>query len=54
LSRRARVKARGMTVSRNGLTERGSGMRLDDGTEADIYRLLGLPYLVPEDRQRYA
>jgi DNA polymerase (family 10) len=54
MRQRARAKARGMALSQNGLTDRESGVQLDDGTEQDIYRLLGLPYLSPEERQRYA
>ena len=54
MRQRARAKARGMALSQNGLADRETGVQLDDGTEADIYRLLGLPYLSPEERQRYA
>lgn len=54
MRQRARAKARGMALSQNGLTDRETGVQLDDGTEQDIYRLLGLPYLSPEERQRYA
>lgn len=45
---------RGMALSQVGLLERGTRRQLDDGTEEDIYRLLGLDFLTPPERQRWA
>jgi len=42
-----------MAFSQNALTDRVSGQQLDNGTEEDIYRILGIPYLNPEERQRW-
>jgi DNA polymerase (family 10) len=54
LVQRRRAKAMGLALSQNGLTDRATGEQLDDGSEEDIYRLLGMPYLTPAERQRWA
>ncbi len=54
VQQRGRAKALGMALSQNGLTDRVTGQQLDNGTEEDIYRILRLPWLSPEERQRYA
>ena len=53
LIQRQRAKAMGMAFSQNALTDRVTGQQLDNGTEEDIYRILGIPYLTPEQRQRW-
>lgn len=45
---------RGLALSQVGLLDRETRHQLDDGTEEGIYRLLGLTYLTPEERQRWA
>jgi DNA polymerase/3'-5' exonuclease PolX len=50
---RRRAKVMGMAFSQNALADRATGRQLDDGTEVDIYRILGMPYLEPEERQRW-
>ncbi len=54
VQQRGRAKAMGMALSQNGLTDRATGRQLDNGTEEDIYRLLGMPWLPPQERQRFA
>lgn len=51
LVQRRRAKAMGMAFSQNALADRASGQQLDDGTEEDIYRILRMPFLTPEERQ---
>ena len=51
---RRRAKAMGMAFSQNALADRVTGQQLDNGTEEDIFRILGIPYLTPEERQRWA
>lgn len=53
LVQRRRAKAMGMAFSQNALADRATGRQLDDGTEEDIYRVLGMPFLTPEERQRW-
>ena len=50
---RRRAKQMGMAFSQNALADRATGRQLDNGTEEDIYRILGMPYLEPEQRQRW-
>lgn len=45
---------KGMALSQVGLLDRATKRQLDNGTEEDIYRLLGLVFLTPEQRQRWA
>lgn len=54
IRQRQRAKRMGMALSQNGLTNRETGEQLDDGTEESIYAILGLAYLTPEERQRWA
>ncbi len=50
-----RLAARkGFALSQVGLLDRATRAQLDDGTEEGIYRLLGLPFLNPEERQKWA
>jgi DNA polymerase (family 10) len=51
---RQRAARGGMALSQIGLLDRRSKRQLDNGSEADIYRLLGLTFLTPEERQRWA
>ncbi len=51
---RQHAKRRGLALSQVGLLDRATKQQLDDGTERDVYRLLGLPFLTPEERQRWA
>lgn len=44
----------GMAFSQNALADRVTGEQLDNGTEEDIYRILGMPWLTPEQRQAWA
>jgi len=50
---RYRARARGLRLARHGLFD-ASGRQADNGTEADIYRLLGMPWIPPERRQEWA
>lgn len=52
IQQRARAQALGLKLSQNGLFD---GETLIAGqTERDIYRALGLSFIMPEDRQEYA
>lgn len=55
LAQRQHAKRNGMALSQIGLLDRATKRQLDSGTsEREIYNLLGLPWLTPEERQRYA
>lgn len=54
VQQRGRAKSLGMALSQNALADRATGRQLDNGTEEDIYRILGMPWLSPEERQHYA
>ncbi len=43
----------GMALSQVGLLDRVTKRQLDDGTEEDVYRRLRLPFLTPQERQRW-
>lgn len=52
---RQQAKRNGMALSQVGLLDRVTKRQLDSGTsEREIYDLLGLPWLTPQERQRYA
>jgi DNA polymerase/3'-5' exonuclease PolX len=52
---RRHALARGMALSQVGLLDRSTKEQLDSGSsEREIYNLLGLPWLAPWERQRYA
>lgn len=53
LVQRRRAKAMGMAFSQNALTDRATGRQLDNGTEEDIYRILGMPFIPATERQRW-
>lgn len=44
------AKREGRILSQYGLRERATGERLDDDTEEGILKLLGLPWVPPEER----
>jgi DNA polymerase (family 10) len=54
LETRRRAKAMGLALSQDGLKERATG-RLVPGTNSEraICAVLGLPFLTPQERQRY-
>lgn len=52
ISHRARAVTMSYVLSQYGLFTRG-GMQVDNGTEEDIYRILSLPWLSHEDRQKF-
>jgi DNA polymerase/3'-5' exonuclease PolX len=55
LLQRRHAATMGMALSQVGLLDRKSKRQLDSGeSEAEIYSLLGLPYLAPWERQKYA
>jgi hypothetical protein len=53
IQQRRIAKEKGYMLSQYGLFDH-DGVQLDRGTEIDIYSLLGLPWLRPEDRQQFA
>lgn len=55
MAQRQHAKRNGMALSQIGLLDRVTKRQLDSGTsEREIYGLLGLPWLTPQERQRYA
>jgi DNA polymerase (family 10) len=59
IAQRTRAIKLGMNLSQNGLFRTGSDGKmtdeqLDDGTPESIYRLLGLPWMSPADREAFA
>jgi DNA polymerase (family 10) len=54
LQQRSAAKRRGYALSQNGVFDRATGEQLDDGTEAGVYQALGLRWLSPDDRQKWA
>ena len=54
LYQRMHAKRSGMALSQIGLLDAVTKEQLDDGTERGIYRLLGLRWLEPEERQSWA
>jgi DNA polymerase IV len=55
MAQRQHAKRNGMALSQVGLLDRATKRQIDSGTsEREIYNLLGLPWLTPQERQRYA
>lgn len=55
IAQRRHAVSRGMALSQIGLLDRATKVQLDSGTsEREIYCILGLPWLTPEERQRFA
>lgn len=55
LLQRQHAARNGMALSQVGLLDRVTKRQLDSGTsEREIYNLLGLPWLTPQERQLYA
>jgi DNA polymerase/3'-5' exonuclease PolX len=55
LDQRRRAKAMGLALSQDGLKDRATGGLIPGtDTEQAIYAVLGLPFLTPQERQRYA
>jgi DNA polymerase/3'-5' exonuclease PolX len=55
LRQRQHAARNGMALSQVGLLDRATKRQLDSGTsEREIYHLLGLPWLTPQERQQYA
>lgn len=51
---RARAKRMGLSLSQDALADRRTGQQLDDNTEPGIFRMLGMEYLTPQQRQGWA
>ncbi len=54
LYQRRHAKRHGMALSQIGLLDATTKQQLDNGTEEDIYRILGLRWLEPHERQAWA
>jgi len=54
LFQRRHAKRNGMALSQIGLLDATTKKQLDDGTERDIYRLLGMQWLETHERQAWA
>lgn len=54
LFQRRYAKRHGMALSQIGLLDATTKQQLDNGTEEDIYRILGLRWLHPDERQAWA
>ncbi len=53
IAQRAQAQKRGMKLSQYGLFT-SNGSLVETYTEQDVYRCLGIPWLEPEERQRWA
>ncbi len=54
MAQRQHAKRHGMALSQIGLLDRATKRQLDSGTsEREIYNLLGLPWLTPQERQSW-
>lgn len=51
---RKRAISMGYRLSQNGLFDAENKRQLDDGTEENIYRWLGLDYMTPQQREKWA
>lgn len=53
MAQRQHAKRHGMALSQIGLLHRATKRQLESGnSEREIYNLLGLPWLMPQDRQK--